>query len=363
MSEEDDGAEKSHEASEQKLIEARKKGDFVKSTDLHTAAGYAGMVLCILVAAPTALNYFGKFGHSMFAHPDEFAEQLLSDGGKSFHADILLVIAVSCSVFFLLPAMGTLLSLIGQRAIVFAPNKLEPKLSKVSLLSNAKQKFGATGLFEFFKSAVKMLIISTTLFWFLSANLALMVGAITAAPGQLVALMGKLLADFLVFVLVIAGLIGAVDYFWQRHSHLKQQMMTRQEMIDEHKKSEGDPHVKGQRRQRGQEIALNQMLGQVPDATVVVVNPTHYAVALKWSPSDPTPPICVAKGVDEIAAQIRRVAAENGVPIHRDPPTARALHATVEVGDPIDREHFAAVAIAVRFADEMRKKAKKGRWS
>lgn len=363
MSEEDDGAEKSHEASEQKLNEARTKGDFVKSTDLHTAAAYAGMVLCLLLAAPTALNYFGKFGHSMFAHPDELSEQLLSDGGRFLHADMLLVIAISCGVFFLLPAMGTLLSLIAQRAIVFAPAKLEPKLSKVSLLSNAKQKFGPIGLFEFIKSAVKMLIISATLFWFLSANLALMVGAITAGPGQLAALMGELLTDFLIFVLIIAGLIGVVDYFWQRHSHLKQQMMTRQELVDEHKKSEGDPHVKGQRRQRGQEIALNQMLRDVSEATVVVVNPTHYAVALKWSPMDPTPPICVAKGVDEIAAQIRRVAAENGVPIHRDPSTARALHATVEVGNPIDRDHFAAVAIAVRFADEMRKKAQKGRWS
>jgi flagellar biosynthetic protein FlhB len=126
--------------------------------------------------------------------------------------------------------------------------------------------------------------------------------------------------------------------------------MTRQEVLDEMKQSEGDPQLKARRRQKAQEIALNQMLQDVPDATVIVVNPTHYAVALKWSPMDPSPPVCLAKGVDHAAARIREAAAQADIPIFSDPPTARALHATVEVGEAIDREHFAAVAAAVRFA-------------
>lgn len=357
----DDSSEKSHEATEQKLLEARRKGDLVRSTDLHTAAGYAGLLLCLALAAPTALSYFGTFSSNLLAHSDTYSETLLAPGGAKLHSDILLAVGLAAAAFFLFPAFGTLVSLIAQRAIVFAPSKLEPKLSKISVLSNAKQKFGPSGLFEFAKSAVKLLVISGVLVWFFLNNLEPMIGAMTAAPGQLVALMGALLVKFLLIVLVIAGVIGAVDYFWQRYDHLNKQMMSQQELKEEAKKSEGDPHMKGQRRQRAQEIALNQMLADVPNAAVVVVNPTHYAVALKWSPTDPTPPVCVAKGVDEIAAQIRKVAAENGVPIHRDPPTARALHATVDVGMPIDREHFAAVAIAVRFADEMRKKAKRSR--
>ena len=111
--------------------------------------------------------------------------------------------------------------------------------------------------------------------------------------------------------------------------------------------------MKAKRRRRAEEIATNRMLQDVPDATVVVVNPTHYAVALRWSPEDPTPPVCVAKGVDSVAARIRERAAEAGVPIWSDPPTARALHAGTEIGDPIEREHFAAVAAAIRFAREL----------
>jgi flagellar biosynthetic protein FlhB len=127
-------------------------------------------------------------------------------------------------------------------------------------------------------------------------------------------------------------------------------------VIDEHKDSEGDPHLKQQRRQRGHDIATNRMLLDVGCADVIIVNPTHYAVALKWKRSDRSAPICLAKGVDEIAARIREQAALHGVAVHSDPPTARALHATVEVGAPIRPEHYRAVAAAIRFAEALRKR-------
>jgi len=148
---------------------------------------------------------------------------------------------------------------------------------------------------------------------------------------------------------------------WQLFQHQRRNRMSRQELVDENKDSEGDPHTKLQRRQRGQAIAMNQMLTDVGRADVIVVNPTHYAVALKWQRGDRTAPICVAKGVDEIAARIREAGAAAGVPIHSDPPTARALHATVELGAPIRPEHYSAVAAAIRFAEAMRKRAGKRR--
>jgi flagellar biosynthetic protein FlhB len=168
----------------------------------------------------------------------------------------------------------------------------------------------------------------------------------------------QMLTQFVIAVLIVSAAIAAIDYAWQRHSHLAKNRMTRQEVLDETKRSEGDPHLKARRRQRGQELATNRMLSDVKDAAVVVVNPTHYAVALAWTPQDDTPPVCVAKGVDEIAARIREEAQIHGVPIHSDPSTARALHASVSLGDPIEREHFAAVAAAIRFAQRMRAIAK-----
>jgi flagellar biosynthetic protein FlhB len=152
--------------------------------------------------------------------------------------------------------------------------------------------------------------------------------------------------------------IGAIDYFWQYFEHIRTNRMSHKELTDEMKESEGDPYMKNERRRRGIDIALNRMIADVAKADVVVVNPTHYAVALKWARDQGSAPICVAKGVDEIAARIRAAAAEAGVPVHRDPPTARAIHATVELGAEIRPEHYRAVAAAIRFAERMRERAR-----
>ncbi|MGL5008905.1 MAG: EscU/YscU/HrcU family type III secretion system export apparatus switch protein, partial [Paracoccaceae bacterium] len=210
------------------------------------------------------------------------------------------------------------------------------------------------------KSAVKLGLISVALFYFLSLRAPDILNSHVLAPALATTLMLRLLVEFLILALVITFVIGGLDYGWQIYRHIVRNRMSRKEMLDEMKDSEGDPHVKGQRRQRGMEIANNRMLADVPSADVIIVNPTHYAVALKWKRGSKTAPVCVAKGTDELAAQIRAIAAEAGVPIHSDPPTARAIHASVDIGAPISAEHFKAVAAAIRFAEAMRAKARKG---
>jgi len=196
---------------------------------------------------------------------------------------------------------------------------------------------------------------------FLTARADEILASLHQSPGQSTTVMLTILLDFLAISLLITLVFGGADYMWQLFQHQRRNRMSRQELVDENKDSEGDPHTKLQRRQRGQAIAMNQMLTDVGRADVIVVNPTHYAVALKWQRGDRTAPICVAKGVDEIAARIREAGAAAGVPIHSDPPTARALHATVELGAPIRPEHYSAVAAAIRFAEAMRKRAGKRR--
>jgi flagellar biosynthetic protein FlhB len=136
-------------------------------------------------------------------------------------------------------------------------------------------------------------------------------------------------------------------------------MMSREDLKKETKQTDGDPAMKQQRRQRGYDIAMNKMLVETATADVVIVNPTHYAVALKWDPTSGQAPIVVAKGMDEIAARIRQVANENAVPIRSDPPTARAIHASCYVGDSIKPDQYRAVAAAIRFAEVIRKKARR----
>ena len=201
------------------------------------------------------------------------------------------------------------------------------------------------------------MIYSTCLTLFLKANLTEILSASAAPAKSSILLMMNLLFRFLFIVIAIALAIGVVDFLWQYAEHMRKNRMSRKEIQDETKDAEGDPHVKQQRRQRAQEIATNQRMSDVPDADVVIVNPTHFAVALKWSRTVGSAPVCVAKGVDEVAAVIRSVAAEAGVPVHSDPPTARALHATVEIGQEIPEEHYRPVAAAIRFAETMRKRA------
>jgi flagellar biosynthetic protein FlhB len=165
---------------------------------------------------------------------------------------------------------------------------------------------------------------------------------------------------FLAVVVIVSGVIGALDALWQHASHMRKNRMSRKEVADESKESEGDPHLKQERRQRALTASQNQMMKDVPSADVIIVNPTHYAVALKWSRLPGEAPVCVAKGVDEIAKTIRRLGAEAGVPVHSDPPTARALHASVDIGAQIRQEDFGPVAAAIRFAEDMRRRAKSG---
>jgi flagellar biosynthetic protein FlhB len=249
-------------------------------------------------------------------------------------------------------------AVLAQNALTFAPQKLEPKLSRLNPLATLGHKFGREGLFEFAKSTVKLTIVSVVLGLFLTSRLPDIIHAADLSPALSTTGLMELSVSFLGLVLLIAVVIGGVDLLWQRAQFVHRNRMSHQDLIDEFKQSEGDPHMKAQRRQRGEEIAANRMLLDVPRSDVIVVNPQHYAVALRWDRAAGTAPVCVAKGVDVLAARIRERAAEAGIPIHRDPPTARALFATVDIGQEIRPEHYRAVAAAIRFAEAMRKKAK-----
>jgi flagellar biosynthesis protein FlhB len=357
VSDEDD-TEKEHAPSQKRLDDARQRGDFARSPDLISAAALAGFVLAVLAFGSTALQQSGTAAMIMLDRSDDMVRSLQNEG-QLVLGSVFLAMVQPLFVFFLLPAATALITLFATRGFVFSSEKLIPKLSKISPIATAKQKFGLDGLFEFGKSTIKLTLMALVLFLFAQHELdAIMASlALAAAPGTQLLL--QKLTLFIIIAFGISLVLGAADFLWQIYRHQQRNRMSRKELMDEMKESEGDPHVKGQRRQRAQEIATNRMLADVAGADVIIVNPTHYAVALKWKRGARTAPICVAKGVDEIAAQIRARAAENGVPIHRDPPTARAIHATVDLGAPIRSEHFKAVAAAIRFAEAMRAKARK----
>jgi flagellar biosynthesis protein FlhB len=284
---------------------------------------------------------------------------LLATEGRAPVAGMILSFAVPPIALLLVAPVLVLALLVTTRGIVFAPTKLAPKLSRISVMAAAGQKFGLEGMVEFAKSTVKLCVVSLILYSFLAGRLEDILGSLYLTPAMSATLMARLVLKFLFIVFLIQVLLGGVDYLWQVYRHGQRHRMSRKEMMDEYKDSEGDPHLKSARRQRAQEVATNRMLTDVSSANVVVVNPTHYAVALKWDRAKGGAPVCVAKGVDEIARKIRERAAEHGVPIHSDPPTARAIHASVDIGQEIKADHYRAVAAAIRFADAMRRKARK----
>ncbi len=356
----EENGDKPYDPTPRKLQKAREKGEIPKSTDLATAAGYAGFLIAGLAAGAALIGDVGTTLASILDHADTMGGQMLADGGAVLAGGLIGRVGLGLMPLLVVPPLMVVGVLIAQQGVTVVPSKLAPKLSRISLLSNAKNKFGRSGLFEFAKSFVKLAIYCTILALFLRSQLPTLLASLALGPGQVATLLGTLTLDFMAVVLAVALVIGGIDLLWQRAEHHRKNRMSHKEMMDETKESEGDPAMKGKRRQRGYEIAMNRMLADVPTASVVIVNPTHYAVALKWNRAPGTAPTCVAKGVDEVAARIREAAAEAGVPIHSDPPTARALHAELDVGAEIVPEHYAAVAAAIRFAEKMRQRRKAG---
>ncbi|WP_289040488.1 flagellar type III secretion system protein FlhB [uncultured Aliiroseovarius sp.] len=356
MSDSEDDDSKQHEPTQKKLDDARKRGEVPRSADLNTAMSYMTFLLIAASLGPASLKGIGAFLAGILARSDQIAEAVFQ-GGAPFSGTLLMGIGTHMAPWLLTPAVAVLILTIATRSFVVAPEKLQPKLSRLSLISNAKNKFGRSGLFEFLKSFVKLTIYALVLGLFIWVNLPEMLATLSLSAGMTTVVLLELCLKFLTLVLLVALIIGGIDYFWQYNEHLRKNRMSHKDLMDEMKQNEGDPHMKSMRRQKGYDIAMNQMLADVPDADVIVVNPTHYAIALKWSRLPGEAPICIGKGVDEIATRIREVASENGVPIHSDPPTARALHATVEIGQEIPPDQYQAVAAAIRFAEKMRSRA------
>ena len=349
----ENGQEKTFEATEAKLRKAREQGDVPQSQEVTALAVYCGFAVGILaLGVGTADTLLTRFS-SILEYPDRTGELMLQ---TSTGSELGWGIAGAFAPIIFCLAAAILLAMFAQRSITFAPEKLKPKLSKISPISNAKQKYGRDGMAEFAKRAVKLGIITATAIIYL-IRLASQVAFEIGRPEAY--LFPKLVTETLLllgWMIAATLMIAAVDLPFVQWSHRLKQMMTRDEMKEDQKNTDGDPHMKSMRRQRAREISQSSQLADVATANVIIVNPTHYSVALKWDRLSGSAPVCVAKGTDHFALAIRQRAKENDILIHSDPPCARALHATVEVGDEIRPEHYAAVAAAIHLADQLSKR-------
>ena len=354
MSDQNEAQEKSQEATPKRIERARQDGDIARSLDAQSAAAYLGFAAALTVMAEWAAGRLVEPLSAMLANPAELARAFTDDGSEAMRLEILGIVALPVIPVLLLPGAAVVIALIALRGIVFAPKRIMPKLSNISPIANAKQKYGPHGLVEFLKSAIKMITVGVILYFVIEAEMDRLTGYTRMDPQGVPRLIEERVWALLLGIIVITLVIAVLDVLWQNHSHRRRLRMSHQELRDETKQSEGDPHLRQQRRERARDIATNRMLLDVPGADVVVTNPTHYAVALKWQRDGRDPPRCVAKGTDEIAAKIREIAEKSGVPIHREPATARSIHQLVKVGQIVRREHYRAVAAAILYADRVR---------
>ena len=349
----DQSGEKEFEATEQRLREARKEGDVPQSKETNTFALIAGMILAAFAYSATFAGEAFDQMSAMFYHADSYSSDIFSGDGKAveqWFIDLLMSFAPLFAMVFAF----VVVALIIQQAIAFSTKKIKPDMKKLNPVENLKKKYGTKGLLDFLKDTAKMLfagvIASVFLYYFVQNYY----GSSAVQKGQVFdftfAQVMLLFTLFGAFYFVLA----AIDLPLQKQLHANKLKMTREEMKKEVKQSEGDPQLKQQRREKGQKLTRGEMLQNVKDASVVMVNPEHYAVALKWDPESGKAPVCVAKGVDHLAAKIREVAIASNVPIHRDPPATRSIYRLVEIDQEIHAEHFAAVAAAISFAERLK---------
>ena len=350
---EQDNGEKEFEATEQKLQRSREQGDVAQSKEVNTLALVLGLVIAALVFnSITSQAVFDAFSAYLY-HADSFAHDVFEADGeraKGLFSKTLIQIGSPIAII----AACIMIALVAQRAITFSFKKIEFDAKKLSPVENIKKKYGAKGLIDFAKDAAKMLFAGGIGLVFLLVFVREYYGSSALQMAYFFdftfAQIFGLICLFAVFYVVLA----AIDLPVQRQLHANKMRMTREELKKEVKQSEGDPQLKQQRREKATKISRREMLDNVKTATVIMTNPEHYAVALKWDPESQRAPVCVAKGVDHLAARIREIAIENQIPIYRDPPAARSMYALVDVDEEILPEHFAAVAAAIQFVDRVR---------
>lgn len=355
MAEDDkDQSEKTEDPSEKKLREAREKGNVVKSQEVNSWFMLTAATLVVLMLSGSMASQLSSVLQGFLFNAHDFS--LEGRGGLALMKEVLFAILAAVALPFLIFIIAALAGNLLQHGFLLQTETMQPKLSKISPLAGLKRLFSMMSLVNFAKSLAKLLVVTVLIvliMWPSRDSLEVMV---SLDPAALMPLVQGLALKILGAVVALYSVIAMIDYAYQRQQWWNKLKMTMQEVKDEYKQQEGDPMVKAKIRQIRMERGRKRMMAAVPEASVVITNPTHYAVALKYE-KGMAAPVCVAKGMDALALKIREIADEHDIPRVENPPLARALHAGVDVDDEIPPEHYKAVAEVIGFI--MRKSQKR----
>jgi flagellar biosynthetic protein FlhB len=344
--ENENGGSKTEAPSQRKLTEAREQGNIPKSQDVasfFTLAGASGVVLVLGgVAARQTADRLLPF----LQHPDAF--DLSGAGGLTVAQEAARAAEPALWVLAAAATAAVAGNLV-QQGFIWAPSRLVPDPSRLSVQKGLERLFGLDGIVNFFKSLLKVVTLAALVWGVTAPRTSILPNLVALDIAAVLPLSAEMFRSLVIAVLILLAVVALADFLWQRQRFTERLKMTKEEVKEDNRQSEGDPHVKAKLRQLRMRRARSRVIQSVPKATVVVTNPTHYAVALRYVQGETTAPVCVAKGLDSLALKIRAVAEANKIPVVEDPPLARALYAAMEIDEMIPKAHYQAVAKLIGF--------------
>lgn len=352
MADEADTTDKTEDPTQKKLDDALLKGDVAKSQEVNNWFIIAGGTLVLMTFAGNMSEGLTTTMRGLIAN----SYKINVDGPAlpSLFQKLGIEMLAAVAMPFLVLTLAALIGNMVQHKLVWTTEGLTPKFSKVSPLAGFKRLFSKQALANFAKGIVKLVLLSAvmvTLMWPESVRLE---GLVRTDVLALLPFTQALALKMMGATVALLAIVAAADYFFQYRTWFNKQKMSLHDIKEEFKQSEGDPTVKGKLRQLRQQRSRKRMMAAVPKASVIITNPTHYAVALHYERGMEAP-ICVAKGMDAIALKIREIGGKHSVPIVENPPLARALHATVEIDQPVPAEHYKAVAEVISYVMKLRR--------
>jgi len=352
------GQEKTEQPTGKRLEESREKGQVGKSMEINSLAIFATGLLLLYMTKFYIGDNLSKLSITIFSSLDSI----------DINIQMLRLFAIKGISFFVLTLAPVFFGLViialaagyGQVGFKITPKALAPKFSKLNPIKGIKNTlFSSRSIVELSKSIIKLVIIGLFTYYILSDAIMNSVGLVDYSINEIVLFMVETTIDFLWKVAIVFALLAGADFAYQKFKHKKDLMMTKEEVKEENKQTEGDPHVKSHIKGKQIAMARSRMMEEIPTADVVITNPTHFAVAIKYEMGNSSAPKVIAKGADLVAQRIKKLAAENDVPLHEDVQLARALYKNCEIGDEIPENLYKAVAQILAYIFQLKNKTGK----
>lgn len=356
MADNEDQSSKTEEPTERKLSKLREEGNVPTSKEVNHLFALFGMLIVVGLAAPWSLKRLLELTGALIQNAGTARLEGTSDIGAALGHTLFSGLVALLPILIVMLILGYIGGVI-QNGPLWSAKSIEPKLEKVSVIAGFKRLFSLKAVAELVKAMLKFSVVGGAMgfvVWLYTPEILLLADAPLDVSLDV---SWRLMLGIIGAALAIMALLAAIDLLFQRFQYFKQHMMSRKELKDELRESEGDPHIKQRQRQIRMERARKRMMSAVPKADVVITNPTHYSVALRYDvEGGDAAPRVVAKGVDHIAMRIREVAKENNVPLYEDPPLARALYAQAEIDQEIPLQLYEVVAKVIAFVFDLKRK-------